>query len=78
MPIYEYVCRKCGEQFEVLVRVSGDLPCKCSRCGASNPDKVFSAFAVGESSVSTPVGECTTCSTAGSGKCSPRACPYGG
>jgi putative FmdB family regulatory protein len=33
MPIYEYACRKCGQQFEVLQKMS-DVPLRrCRACG---------------------------------------------
>ncbi len=31
MPIYEYVCRDCGHEFEILVR--GEEKASCSSCG---------------------------------------------
>ena len=34
MPIYEYVCMKCEEHFEELVR--GDQVVACPECGATN------------------------------------------
>lgn len=34
MPIYEYKCTKCGEQFEVNQRMSDAQLTECSSCGA--------------------------------------------
>ena len=34
MPMYEYVCMKCEEHFEELVR--GDQEVACPQCGATN------------------------------------------
>jgi len=34
MPIYEYVCSDCGQQFEALVR--GDEQPVCPSCGKQN------------------------------------------
>jgi putative FmdB family regulatory protein len=42
MPVYEFRCRSCGEQFEELVR-SSENP-SCPACGAPDPERVFSAF----------------------------------
>jgi putative FmdB family regulatory protein len=42
MPIYEYRCRDCGAQIEVLVRSGAQEP-QCSECGSSLLDKLFSA-----------------------------------
>ena len=56
MPIYEYTCDKCGNEFEVLV-FRGDEP-ECPYCGAKNPKKKMSSFgfSVGISSSPRPVG----------------------
>ena len=33
MPIYEYECTKCNEQFEVMQKITDDPLTKCSSCG---------------------------------------------
>lgn len=33
MPIYEYHCEKCGELFEMILRVSDAQPKRCRKCG---------------------------------------------
>lgn len=33
MPIYEYKCIKCNEQFEVMQKMSDDPLTECSSCG---------------------------------------------
>lgn len=33
MPIYEYKCTKCNEQFEVMQKISDDSLTECSSCG---------------------------------------------
>jgi putative FmdB family regulatory protein len=40
MPIYEYVCKKCGHEFEKLVR-GGKTPA-CASCGAEDVERRFS------------------------------------
>lgn len=45
MPLYDFVCRRCGHGFEALVR-PGQVPA-CPRCGASDPERKLSAFSVG-------------------------------
>ncbi len=41
MPIYEYICEKCGEHLEVMQKVS-DAPLKrCSKC-RGKLEKIFS------------------------------------
>jgi putative FmdB family regulatory protein len=42
MPIFDYGCRKCGEQFELLVR--SETKIKCPACGGEELDKKFSLF----------------------------------
>lgn len=42
MPIYEYTCKKCGSEFEVIV--FGDDKPRCPACGAKNPKKNMSSF----------------------------------
>jgi len=33
MPIYEYKCTKCNEQFEVMQKMSDDPLTECTKCG---------------------------------------------
>jgi putative FmdB family regulatory protein len=40
MPIYEYVCRDCGHQFEYLIR--GDEKPSCPSCGRASLTKQLS------------------------------------
>ena len=48
MPIYEYRCGECGEQFEKLVRMGdGDSDIACPRCGSKKARKSLSLFGVG-------------------------------
>jgi putative FmdB family regulatory protein len=44
MPIYEFVCRDCGERFERLVKAGTERE-TCAECGSANAERVFSAFA---------------------------------
>jgi putative FmdB family regulatory protein len=44
MPLYDYSCRKCGHQFEALVRASTKP--KCAKCGAEDLERLFSLPAV--------------------------------
>ncbi len=43
MPLYEYSCKACAHQFELLVR-TGETP-ECPACRARVPDRRFSVFA---------------------------------
>jgi putative FmdB family regulatory protein len=43
MPFYEYQCRACGAQVEVLQKISDAPLKKCSGCGKSQLQKLISA-----------------------------------
>jgi putative FmdB family regulatory protein len=43
MPIYEYVCRQCGNEFEALVR--SDTVAECPSCRSTELKKMLSVFA---------------------------------
>lgn len=46
MPMFEYVCRECGEHFEELRSVRDDgPPPECPACGSTQVQKLFSSFA---------------------------------
>jgi putative FmdB family regulatory protein len=70
MPIYEYRCERCQDEFEQLVFAS-DTPA-CPACGATELKKLMSAHAVGKSQASAApaAGGCGSCEFgAGSGRC---------
>jgi putative FmdB family regulatory protein len=48
MPLYEYVCKSCGERFEKLVRMSGQpLMIACPACAGDEVERALSTFATG-------------------------------
>lgn len=48
MPLYEYRCVACDEEFEVLQPVGADgFELECPECGAPRPEKLLSSFACG-------------------------------
>ncbi len=66
MPIFTYVCKECGENFDLLVGVTAEsvVP-KCRKCGSKNIEKTVSSFSVGNSTgnsstagLSCPTGTC--------------------
>jgi putative FmdB family regulatory protein len=65
MPIYEFVCGKCGCRFESLVRMGGEKGVCCPECGASEVRKRVSAFGIGGGAnrVKTASSSCGTCSS---------------
>lgn len=44
MPLYEYQCRRCGQQFEALVRIPNTPACPSCHC--ADLEQMISAFAV--------------------------------
>lgn len=48
MPMYEYRCRRCGEQYEELRRLQdADRDLRCPLCGSEDVERLLSAFATG-------------------------------
>ena len=43
MPIYEYECKKCGEQFDELVSINDTAEPKCPKCESKNVERLISA-----------------------------------
>jgi len=68
MPIYEYRCQECGEEFEKLVRSSTDADkVECPRCHQVHVKRLLSLFGLGGGSLS---GESSFASAADS-SCAP-------
>ncbi len=42
MPLFDYVCRNCGQSSEILIMGSSDR-LKCGNCGGADLEKVLSA-----------------------------------
>jgi len=48
MPLYEYRCKKCGEVFDKIRRISeADIEVTCPRCKSEETERQFSTFATG-------------------------------
>ena len=45
MPIFEYACKKCGHQFEALLKSASDPAPECPECHASGAKRLLSRFA---------------------------------
>ncbi len=41
MPIYEFICRDCGNKFEELVRLEEET-INCPKCSSKNSQKILS------------------------------------
>ena len=72
MPLYEYACRSCANQFEVLVRAS-QTP-ECPSCHGTDLERRLSVFAAHTAATparSAPVAPCGSCGDPrGPGACS--------
>ena len=66
MPIYEYRCNQCGEDFEKLVY--GSTTVACPKCSSQDIKKKLSAF--GMSGVEKPfAGSSSGCTSCSKGTC---------
>lgn len=51
MPIYEYQCSDCEEEFEIMCSMSErDESPECPKCGGTSTERQMSSFAVGSAS----------------------------
>jgi putative FmdB family regulatory protein len=46
MPIFEYVCKACGHQFEFLKLPAAPAAANCPACQSANLERLLSAFAM--------------------------------
>ena len=75
MPIYEFACDKCEEQFETLVFRSDDAV-TCPKCGSENVRRVMSVCGFksggekGAASSRMGSGASSSCAGYGGGSCS--------
>ena len=70
MPIYEYSCKKCGSDFELLV--NSDSKIACSTCGSERVSRKLSLFAV-NTAPSNSVPQCA-CGGFEKGQCGSGMC----
>ncbi|MBN1572868.1 MAG: zinc ribbon domain-containing protein [Deltaproteobacteria bacterium] len=71
MPIYEYICNSCSEEFEELVLGSKD-DVVCKKCASGDVRKKMSGFAVkgSEKTVASSGGSaCSGCVSKNCGSC---------
>jgi putative FmdB family regulatory protein len=45
MPLYEYRCRECEQEFEVLLPSASANAATCPTCGAGEPRRLMSVIA---------------------------------
>ena len=72
MPIYEYKCEECGENFDFLAKRLSQKPEACPHCGAKTFKKQLSTFSanVATSSSSAASSCCPTGTCCPDGACS--------
>ncbi len=75
MPIYEFCCKKCKNEFEVLFRSSQEKKdIFCPKCGSEKTEKLVSLFGMtGSNSKSDTFGSASgssSCGSCSSGNCS--------
>jgi putative FmdB family regulatory protein len=66
MPLYEYICDNCDEQFEILRSISDQNEVICPKCEES-ARKLLSAFAIGGPSSKPKTSSCRTSAGGGGG-----------
>jgi len=67
MPIYEYACQDCGNQFEKLVlRLTEDAPAPaCPGCGRSNSRRIMSTVSTPRTGSGTMGNSCAPAGSTG-------------
>lgn len=49
MPLFEFVCKKCGTKFEKIVFSTDKEEIECPQCKSKEVEKQFSTFSTGNS-----------------------------
>lgn len=74
MPIYEYQCQKCGNEFDYLV-LGNDAPERCPSCKGKKITRLLSACSFvskgkGGEKVKSSASSCSGCSSTSCSSCS--------
>lgn len=72
MPIYEYTCEKCGNNFEALLKSASSPAPECPECSSAKVKRRLSSFAAKVNSTA-PCGAKGACPSS-----SPSGCGCGG
>ncbi len=72
MKLYDFLCNKCGKQFEDLVKDLSEA--RCPGCSSADVQKQLSAFSIGGSSSSSSAA--FDSGGGGGGCCSGGACGF--
>jgi putative FmdB family regulatory protein len=67
MPLYEFECQDCNENFEKLMRITGVQQAICPKCGSVRTLKKISAVAanIKGSSASSAMSSASSCAPTG-------------
>lgn len=71
MPIYEFMCKECKNQFETLVSIGGEKSVSCKFCGSKDIRKLISSFGIGggSSKIKNASSGCSACSATSCSSC---------
>ena len=76
MPIYEFQCDQCQNEFEVLV-INSETSVVCDKCGSEHITKKFSSFSASVSgSRALPCSDGACPSETGASGCAGGGCPF--
>ena len=70
MPIFDFKCRQCGHNFDIMISSAEKDKVRCPECGATNPIQLLSSFNTARPGpgVSKPGPDgCNGCAAAGTG-----------
>jgi len=67
MPLYDFICGKCGSEFELLL-MGSEKP-RCPECGSEEVKKQMSRFAVGGGGGKGGGPSCSGCSGGNCASC---------
>lgn len=61
MPIFEFQCRDCNNQFTLLISNADKNKAKCPQCNSGNVRQLLSLFSTGRGSKSNSADNCFSC-----------------
>lgn len=67
MPIYEFICNSCGNEFEAIVSSTDTTSVSCNSCKSDDVKKVMSASSIKMGGSTAPIGPPSAGSCGGSG-----------
>ncbi len=71
MPIYEYICQDCRNEFEIIRPMSqADAPMACAQCGGENIKRKISVFYAESGGKAVAGASAPSCGSCSAGDCS--------